>query len=552
MIDLINSISEQWYAILTTSVIQNTMFLGFLFAALYILRNSAARIKYLIALIGLIKLLFIPVFPVPIFPSSLSAPVYNFTRIVPLSTSPLAAGQASPTDLNFTSFLFLSWLLMTVGYLIFSIIVTCKLHLSLKNAQYVCTSKDNIPIHINNFPIPFSTGLWKKRIYLPSKLYSSNKDNLEYILKHETAHIKRKDHVVQIVQTLIQALYFFHPLVWFLNKRMDEYREMACDDQTVGKEYDSRIAYSKILIEIAEGISQNGSEIFPATAILKHRNELVKRIKYQIREKIMNKNQKWTIGLTVSVLILMAVVLSWNCSQEDAQTKQTLAPDQNTEIVDQKTISDDVDVKFIPHDEAPEPIGGYEAIQENLHYPEIAIKAGIEGKVLIWAFVDKSGKVTKTKVKESISSGDSGCEEAAIKAISSVTWKPAKKDRDPIGVWVMIPVEFTLNDNKDNPTFVPYDEPPKPVGGFDAIQEYLHYPEIALKAGIEGKVFIWAFVNKSGKVAKTKVKKGVGNGDSGCEEAAIKAISSVKWEPATANNDPIGAWVLVPIEFNLK
>ncbi len=446
MIDFINSLSTRWSAVFTTAVIQNTLFLGLLVLALYVIRKSTARIKYILTMIGLFKLLLIPVLPISIFTSLFFSPASTIVRIAPISTYTQGTGQSVDPTLHFISILFMTWLLIAAGYLMISLITTCKLYLSLKNAKYVYKSEDNIPIYITNYPIPFSTGLWRKRIYLPSKLYYSDSGSMEYILKHETAHIKRKDHIIQIFQTLVQALYLFHPLVWLLNKRIDEYREMACDDLSTGREYDSRIEYSKILIEIAEGISQNSSEIFPATAILRHRNELLKRIKYQIKEKIMSKNQKWTIDLTVSVLILMAVVLSWNCSQEDIEKSQPLTSVQNTKAMDQQTTTDDIDKpQFIPLDVSPLPIGGYKAIQKNLIYPEIAKKAGIEGQVLIWAFVDKNGKVTKTKVKVSIGNGDSGCEEAAIKAIKSVKWKPAMKDNSTIDVWILIPVEFKLN-----------------------------------------------------------------------------------------------------------
>ncbi len=99
-------------------------------------------------------------------------------------------------------------------------------------------------------------------------------------------------------------------------------------------------------------------------------------------------------------------------------------------------------VRFIPYDEPPEPVGGYIAIQKNLTYPEIALKAGVEGQVLVWAFVDKKGNVTNTIVKKSL--GNNGCDEAAVAAIKSVKWKPAKQRDDPVGVWVMVPVEFQL------------------------------------------------------------------------------------------------------------
>jgi len=99
-------------------------------------------------------------------------------------------------------------------------------------------------------------------------------------------------------------------------------------------------------------------------------------------------------------------------------------------------------VPFIPYDEPPEPIGGYAAIQKNIIYPEIAQEAGIEGTVVIHAFVDKTGKVTKTMVLKGIP--NTGLDEAAIAAIKKTRFRPAKQRERPVGVWISIPVNFRL------------------------------------------------------------------------------------------------------------
>jgi len=103
---------------------------------------------------------------------------------------------------------------------------------------------------------------------------------------------------------------------------------------------------------------------------------------------------------------------------------------------------DEDQIVFVPYDEAPAPIGGFAAIQRNLEYPEIARKAGIEGTVIVYAQIDKTGKVIRTKVVKPL--GNSGCNEAAVKAIKSVKWKPAKQRDKPVTVWVSVPVKFKL------------------------------------------------------------------------------------------------------------
>ena len=98
--------------------------------------------------------------------------------------------------------------------------------------------------------------------------------------------------------------------------------------------------------------------------------------------------------------------------------------------------------RFIPYDDPPVPLGGYSAIQRNIIYPEIAQEAGIEGTVVIQAFVDKKGKVTDTVVLKGIP--NTGLNEAAMTAIEKTRFKPAKQRDRAVGVWISIPVNFRL------------------------------------------------------------------------------------------------------------
>jgi len=98
--------------------------------------------------------------------------------------------------------------------------------------------------------------------------------------------------------------------------------------------------------------------------------------------------------------------------------------------------------------------------------------------------------------------------------------------------------------------FVPYDEPPQPIGGFAAIQRNLKYPEIARKAGVEGRVLVHVRVDKKGNVIETKILQSLGN--NGCDEAAVDAIKKVKWKPAYQRDKPVTVWIAIPVQFKLK
>lgn len=80
-------------------------------------------------------------------------------------------------------------------------------------------------------------------------------------------------------------------------------------------------------------------------------------------------------------------------------------------------------------------------IQSKVVYPEVAIRAGIEGKVEVSVYIDKSGKVAKYQVRRSSSSM---LDKAAVEAIKKSTFKPAIQNKQPVGSWLLIPVTFKL------------------------------------------------------------------------------------------------------------
>jgi protein TonB len=94
--------------------------------------------------------------------------------------------------------------------------------------------------------------------------------------------------------------------------------------------------------------------------------------------------------------------------------------------------------EFIPYDEPPVPISTVKP-----DYPELAKQAGIEGVVWVQALVDKKGKVRKAQIYKA-SGANAGFEEAAVEAAMKTEYKPAISNKQPLSVWVVYKVEFTL------------------------------------------------------------------------------------------------------------
>ncbi len=109
-------------------------------------------------------------------------------------------------------------------------------------------------------------------------------------------------------------------------------------------------------------------------------------------------------------------------------------------------------------------------------------------------------------------------------------------------------VMFTKKESTDT-YFIAVEEMPEPIGGIKAIQEKIVYPELAQKSGIEGRVFVKAYIDETGNVVDAEIIKGIGGG---CDEAAIKAVKATKFNPGKQRGKPVKVQVSVPILFRLN
>ncbi|MEP7007871.1 MAG: M56 family metallopeptidase [Sphingomonas bacterium] len=81
---------------------------------------------------------------------------------------------------------------------------------------------------------PFVVGVVRAVIVVPvSALTALSPAQLEAVLAHELAHILRADFLWNILQTIIETLFFFHPAVWWMGRRLRAERELCCDDMAV-------------------------------------------------------------------------------------------------------------------------------------------------------------------------------------------------------------------------------------------------------------------------------------------------------------------------------
>jgi TonB family protein len=543
MLQVINSFAEHWMEYLGTAILQNTIFLSVIFLVLYLLREKHAGIKYAVAALGLIKLLVPPFVPITVRESLFSAPLIGSISTGDISVEAVA-DTVSTTPITFLGVLFLIWAVTVILMFGSSLLSTLRLKWHLRDASFVKHVEiDGKAVDIYsslNISVPMSVGLFPKRVYVPT-LWSSLTDNLQYsLLRHEVAHIKRRDGLLGALQMLAQALYFFHPLVWILTRQANEFREMACDDMAVDNSEVTPLVYSRCLVHVAEHMLPSWS-CSSASTLIKQKNKLYSRVNYQVKETKMKKLSKNRSRLIWTLLLVLIVPLSWYCKQPDSAVgiKDADTGKIYGKIINTKTGEPIAGANIIVFNT---PLGA--ASNEKGEYFITGVEPGRRtircsvigySEVVINNLKIPKGKTVPLNFQMKLSSINTQ------KVV--VTAKPLKASKPPI------PVKPAETEGK-NIEFVPYDIPPLPIGGETAIAKNIRYPELAKKAGIEGTVIVQAKIGIDGHVEETKILKGIPN--TGLDKAAEEAIKQVKFHPAKQRDKEVAVWVSLPVRFKLK
>ncbi len=90
---------------------------------------------------------------------------------------------------------------------------------------------------------------------------------------------------------------------------------------------------------------------------------------------------------------------------------------------------------------------------------------------------------------------------------------------------------------------------PELIGGLGALTKEIKYPEIAKKAGVEGRVMIQFVVTREGEITDKVVVRSLG---AGCDEEALRALSKMKFNPGLQRGKPVAVRMTIPITFKLR
>jgi len=200
--------------------------------------------------------------------------------------------------------------------------------------------------------VPVVVGLLRPMILLPLSITSGlSAGQVEAILAHELAHIRRLDPLVNLLQRLVETFLFFHPAVWYVSRRVRLEREHCCDDLAVSAGAE-RYAYAASLLHVAQqAVTERGRRLAPAVAVgaTDKPSQLRARIGRLIGgpDENVRLTRSWPLAaLLVAGVVLAAMLLNLQAAPTDpADVEQAASPPASQPITRAAATADQVVVE---------------------------------------------------------------------------------------------------------------------------------------------------------------------------------------------------------------
>jgi hypothetical protein len=264
-----------------------------------------------------------------------------------------------------------------------------------------------------------------KKIYINRKAFSV--EDYDKILQHEQSHARQLHSLDLMLAELFIVFQFFNPFAWLLKKSLSEVHEYYADAQVLAI-FPEADKYKQLLYNQAVGL-------YPEYASGFNYSLTKKRLKMMTK----TKRSHWLlVKLLCLLLITSSAVAFFSCTKQKQQTENVENSQQMPEF-----IGEDGDIM--------------EYLGYNLKYPEEAIKAGVNIRVIYSFVVEEDGSISNIKwicthiEKDSnnpdVITSQKACEKVAFEIIESTSklWKPAKKDNLPVKAEMSLPIWFKFH-----------------------------------------------------------------------------------------------------------
>jgi beta-lactamase regulating signal transducer with metallopeptidase domain len=226
---------------------QSTLFAAAVLAATWFVRRQGARIRFWLWFAASAKFL-IPFATLSALGSMLARNLatvppalgdYMHEPIVQMtaaSLAPMRQAGPSPAGLDWQSLVVAAWLVGTTFFAMRWILAWLHVRSILHDSE-ASSARAALPVRVTAAPIqPALTGVFRPCILLPRVVLSGlSPAALEAVLAHETWHWRHRDHWWSPVHRMVEVLFWFYPLTWWLGARLNEERERACDEAVLAE-----------------------------------------------------------------------------------------------------------------------------------------------------------------------------------------------------------------------------------------------------------------------------------------------------------------------------
>ena len=189
---------------------------------------------------------------------------------------------------------------------------------------------------------PTVIGWLRPVILLPLGLVTGlTPEQLQAILAHELAHIRRYDYLVNLLQSLAETLLFYHPAVWFISRRIRIERENCCDDIAVAAGAE-RFSYAESLLHVAQESAGKPRRLIAAVGLGLHTTGKPSRLRSRIvrlldggTAQTTRLSRSWPITMTfLAGIVVTALVLVNVGAQQVPKSDKSVSPAQPGEQAD--------------------------------------------------------------------------------------------------------------------------------------------------------------------------------------------------------------------------
>jgi ankyrin repeat protein/beta-lactamase regulating signal transducer with metallopeptidase domain/6-phosphogluconolactonase (cycloisomerase 2 family) len=313
----------------------------------FLLRNRSAHVRYLLWLLVLAKCLVPPLHSVPlaVLPqeqptvfvesSPIAGRTFDESRIErdivtePAKSTPVRAPKElpakttnRPSTYNIRAWLAIGWLVGAMALLFYNLLNALRTQIWLQRQRKALPVKFRHNIEkffskhrvkqvlkvwlINGINQPFVWGLVRGSIYLPADLLNfQDSKSLASLLGHELSHVIRLDAMVHTLQIFAQVVFWFHPFVWWANRKIRAEREKCCDEMAIVSLHALPEDYSEAIVEVLAAKYESIRPV-PSLAVAGPVKNIEERIKTMLRPG--KKFYKRPSLIAATVVLLMAVL----------------------------------------------------------------------------------------------------------------------------------------------------------------------------------------------------------------------------------------------------